>query len=223
MPMELRAVVKAFGLARSVTPGEHRGTVGGVEVVARTSGMGTRSAASATEALLDETGVGHVVICGIAGGLSRELGIADVVVPEVVLDGSTGVEYRPAPLGNLTAAGRIVTFNELQTDPEVVTGLIESGLATIDMETAAVAAVCERRGVPWSVVRSVSDRVGVEPVDDEVFAMANPDGSVNGRAAVRYVLHHPLRVPALIRLGTYGTRAAAAAARAAAAGCRAAG
>jgi nucleoside phosphorylase len=40
------------------------------------------------------------------------------------------------------------------------------------METAAVAEVCEERGVPWSVVRAISDRASDGSVDAEVLASA---------------------------------------------------
>ena len=34
----------------------------------------------------------------------------------------------------------------------------DRGVVALDMETAAIAHVCETRGVPWSVFRAISDR-----------------------------------------------------------------
>jgi adenosylhomocysteine nucleosidase len=87
------------------------------------------------------------------------------------------------------------------------------------METAAIAAVCERRGVKWSAVRSISDLVGVTPGD--VIGLANPDGTPNVSASIRYLLTKPWRIPRLVRLGLDAKGAANGAAAAAAAILRA--
>jgi hypothetical protein len=68
------------------------------------------------------------------------------------------------------------------------------------METAAVAEVCEERGVPWSVVRAISDRASDGSVDAEIFGLSYQDGSANLPAVARYVLRHPGAVPRLVRL-----------------------
>jgi hypothetical protein len=88
------------------------------------------------------------------------------------------------------------------------------------METASVAAVCERGGTQWSGVRVVSDLVGVTPGD--VIGLAHPDGSPNVAAGLKYMLRHPTRIPGLVRLGRDGVRAANTAARTAAGTLRAA-
>ena len=52
----------------------------------------------------------------------------------------------------------------------------------VDMETSAIAAVCEAKGVSWSVFRSISDHVGDAIVDEAVLGMMRPDGaSIPGR------------------------------------------
>ena len=93
--------------------------------------------------------------------------------------------------------------------------LVADGFIAVDMETAAVAGVCERRGVPWSAVRSISDLVGVTPGD--VIGLANPDGTPNVGASIRYLLTKPWRIPQLVRLGLDAQGAANGAAAAAAA------
>jgi adenosylhomocysteine nucleosidase len=86
------------------------------------------------------------------------------------------------------------------------------------METAAVAAVCEERGVPWSVFRTISDRASDGLADEAVFGLAHPDGSPDLRAVARFVVRDPTRIPRLIRLGrdmSIATKSAATAAAAA--------
>ena len=48
------------------------------------------------------------------------------------------------------------------------------GVVAVDMETAAVAAVCEAAACPWSVFRGISDYAGEGLVDDAIFAMTRP-------------------------------------------------
>lgn len=92
--------------------------------------------------------------------------------------------------------------------------LVADGFVAVDMETAAVAGVCEGRGVKWSAVRAISDLVGVTPGD--VIGLAQPDGSPNVGASIRYLVTKPWRIPRLVRLGFDAKNAADGAAQAAA-------
>ena len=92
------------------------------------------------------------------------------------------------------------TTDTLITDLDVVAGLRDDGVVSMDMETAATAEVCERRGIPWSVFRTISDRVTDGVLDEEVFQLSNQDGSPNLKAALSYMVRHPGRLPALARV-----------------------
>jgi nucleoside phosphorylase len=215
MPSELKPFKNAVGLRRRTDdPRLHEGTIGATQVVATLSGMGTAGAADATERLLD-AGAEHVVVIGIAGGLVASAPIGDVIVPAVVIDGDAGGEYRPVPLGGTTPVGRLCTSNTFTSDPGRIAALVADGVVAVDMETAAVGIVCERRGVPWSVFRSVSDKPSDGMVDESLFALANPDGSPNPAAAVRYVLRRPWKIPMLLRVARDAGIATKAAANAA--------
>ena len=76
----------------------HTGSVGNADIVATTTGMGTALATSATERLLDLGPFDRVMVVGIAGGVGPSVGIGDIVIPEVVVDGADGTEYHPAPI-----------------------------------------------------------------------------------------------------------------------------
>jgi adenosylhomocysteine nucleosidase len=211
MPSEFQPLVKALSLQR--TAEGYSGAAGAIELVAAKTGIGTRLAAAATERLLDAASVDHVMVVGIAGGMGSSK-VGDVVFPEVVVDKASGTEYRPSPLGDVQSSGRLVTHDDFDMQPAECDALVAKGFIAVDMETAAVAGVCEQRGVPWSAVRSISDLVGVTPGD--VIGLVNPDGTPNVGASVRYLLTKPWRIPRLVRLGLDARGAANAAAAAAA-------
>lgn len=216
MPSEHAPLVRRLGLSRAPDDptGLHRGTHAGVTVVVDRTGIGTDGARRTTRRLLDTEPVEHVMVVGIAGGIGATR-VGDLVVPEVVVDHATGREYRASPLGAHPAAGTIVTSDELLVDPVVIGRLVDDGAIALDMETAAVAEVCEARGVPWSAVRVISD-LATDHVDDSIMQLTNPDGTPNPTAALRYVLTKPWHVPRLAKLAKGATAAARRAADAAA-------
>jgi adenosylhomocysteine nucleosidase len=218
MASELRPLVKQLSLRRSASPdGErvYQGQVGKSPVTATMTGIGTAAGARAARRVLDAAEVDHLVVVGIAGGLGDRLAIGDVVVPSVVIDGATGAGYRPHPLGAQPNDGGLHTSDDLLLDDDTLAALAMQGVVALDMETAAIAAVCEERGCPWSVIRSISDRTSDGMVDDAVASLARPDGSADLPAVARFVVRHPNRIGQLTRLGRdmkTATNAAAAAA-----------
>ncbi len=214
MRSELRPVVRRLGLrsSRAGAPGQFWGRVGSIEIVATTAGIGTRAAAQSAERILDQRPIHHLVVVGIAGGIGAGIAVGDLVVPEIVIDLSTDREYRPTPLGRAQPRGILVTSDELLIGAAEVAGLEQRGVVAVDMETAAIAAVCDRRGCPWSVFRGISDRPGDGLVDPAVLSLTGPEGEPKVAALVRFVLAHPRRIPQLARLGQglhLATRAAA--------------
>jgi adenosylhomocysteine nucleosidase len=220
MKSELAPIAKTMSLETAVVDGRTMkvGRVGDVEVVATLTGMGMGSARRATEQLLDATAVDHVMVVGIAGGVHPEIAVGDLVFPDVVVDGSTETEYRPVHLGSPTARGTIVSSDDFTIEPVAVQRLVDRGVVAVDMETGAVAAVCTERGCAWSVIRSISDMATDHP-DDAVLGLAKPDGSPDARAAAKFLLTHPGRIPKLVKLAQGARLAATNAARAARQAC----
>jgi len=211
MPSEFGPLVKALSLTRADSGAT--GRAGSIELVAAKTGIGTRLAADAAARMLDSGNVDHVMVVGIAGGMGSSK-VGDVVFPEVVVDKASGTEYRPSPLHEVDSRGRLVTHDDFDMQPAERDALVADGFIAVDMETAAIAAVCEQRGVRWSAVRAISDLVGVTPGD--VIGLANADGTPNVGASVRYLVTKPWRIPKLVRLGLDSQRAANGAAQAAA-------
>ncbi len=216
MPMELRPLTRRLRLQKDQVGGVtvRSGRLGDHDAVAMVTGMGPRLATEATERLLDAVTPDRVVVVGITGAVDDETPIGTLVVPEVVVDGATGREYQPQRLGRQEPAGKMWT-TDIITPPGELAGLRARGVVALDMETAAIAACCERRGIPWSVFRAISDRATDGSVDEDVFALSHQDGTPNGPAILRYVLRHPKRVPRLASLAKGSQRATERAAAAA--------
>ncbi len=221
MPSELRPVVRRLGLVRTGGPAhEHTGRVGDTEVRAVQTGMGTAKAGAATEAALASGGADRVVVCGIAGGVDLGLAIGELIAPETVLDHASGATYVPTPWDPaVVPRGVLCTTDELIVQPERVAELRGRGVIALDMETAAVAAVCERHGVAWSVIRVISDRAYDGSVDPEIMTLTDADGRPDLKGLLRYLGPKPWRIAKLARLAKGSTLAAQTAAAALAAGC----
>ncbi len=203
MRSELRPLVRRLSLKPSRAGGHDLlwGTLGRAEIVATTTGIGTRAAMHTAEKILDSTPIQHLVIVGIAGGIGPRVEIGDLVVPELVIDLDTGAEYQPCGIGDTAMRGTLVTSDRLLTDPAKIAHLERQGVMAIDMETAAIAAVCEHRQCGWSVFRAISDCAGDGLIDPAMADPSKPDGEPHLLALIRWVLANPKRIPNLVRLG----------------------
>ncbi len=202
MPMELGPLRRKLSLQRHRQAGLdlYEGRLGDRSVVATVTGMGTALATRGVERLLAATPVDRAVVVGITGAVDDVTPIGSLIRPVAVVDGTTGARFLPVPLGPGVPVGTMWTSDSLVTDAGTLAGLRAQGVVCMDMETAAVAAVCERHGIPWSVVRAVSDRPGKDGVDDEIFRLSNQDGTPNGRAVAAFLVKHPGRIPTMARM-----------------------
>jgi adenosylhomocysteine nucleosidase len=220
MPMELTPLVEKLSLTETqvgdVTV--HAGTLHGRDVVAIVTGMGVDYATSGTAALLDAMPVDHVVVVGITGALENDTAIGTLILPELVVHSVTGAEYRPAQLGEGTPSGTLVTTVGLTTDADAMAELRAQGVVALDMETAAIAHLCDERGIPWSVFRVISDRPDSN-ITNELFQTSNLDGTPNQEAIDAYFAKHPEAIEAMTRLAEDATLAAVTAADAAIRAC----
>ena len=220
MPMELSPLKRKLSLEKTQVGSleVHLGEFVGLPVVAVVTGMGTALATDKVLRLLEAIEVERVVVVGITGAVENDTPIGTLILPEVVVNSATGVEFRPEPLGSGKASGKMWTTDVLITDLAAIADLRANGVVSLDMETAAVAEVCERHAVPWSVFRAISDRATDGSVNEEIFRLSNQDGTPNAKEVASYVLRHPGRIPAMTRMAKeakLATERAAAAALAA--------
>ena len=198
--------------------------MGASAVTAVHIGMGPPSTRAALGRLFDDprpevAPIDHVMIAGICGGLDPAVAVGTLINPEVVVDHASGTAYRHRPPGDAPLGGRLVTTEEATLDVELSRKFHREGFVGVDMETAAVAEVCEARGCPWSAYRCIGDRYFDGLLDERVLALANPDGSGRVDELERLVAAEPELAARLARLGRDAANAARLAAEAAVRGC----
>jgi adenosylhomocysteine nucleosidase len=212
MQPELQPIVRRLDMEGDGSV--YRGRAGDLDVVAILTTIGMAAGAEAAQRILEHD-VDWVMVVGIAGGVDRSVPIGGVVVPELVIDRATGGRFRPSHVGSIVPRGTLSCGDELITGQEELNGMAAGGVVAVDMETAAVAAVCVGAHCPWSVFRGISDYAGEGLVDDALFAMTRPDGTADPEVIARYLEANPERKQVLVRLAhdtSLATEAAAAAA-----------
>ena len=226
MPLEMQAIVTAFGLAKA---GEGKGApwtgrVGNSEVTAVHIGMGPTLTREAITRVLDPKSsahrrVDHLMVAGICGGLDPEVPVGTLINPELLVLHTTGATYRHRPPGDAPTAGKLITTEGVSLDPDLTGKFFADGFTAVDMESAAVAEVCEAYRCPWSVYRCISDRPFDGLLDDRLVAMTNPDGSGDRTQLARLLAEDPSLAGKLEQLTRDTTNGARLAAEAAVRGC----
>lgn len=217
MPMEVIPLKRKLSLEKTKVGSleVYAGSLGERPVVAIVTGIGGVLAAQGVERLVEALDIGEVVVVGITGAIDNETPIGTLVRPAVVVHGPTGTEYRPKRFGGVIPRGKMWTSDELITDLDVIARLRTDGVIALDMETAVIAEICQRRSIPWSVFRAVSDQATEVSLDDEVFHLINRDGTFNIKRIGAFFVKHPGRLPALLRMAKNARLAAEHAAAAA--------
>jgi adenosylhomocysteine nucleosidase len=138
------------------------------------TGVGAARTRTALEWVLDRPLLGNVpyqpkvvLSAGFAGALQEGYKVGDVLLATEVADEAGNVWPTPWP-GELPPGewrpslhrGRLLTAAHLVGAPEQKQALARQSKAlAVDMESAAAACLCQRQGVPFGCVRSVSDDV----------------------------------------------------------------
>ncbi len=206
MDAEVRPLVRRLGLrplSAWTGPRGHHGEVDGRPVTVTLTGVGRDRAAARAEAALDAMRPAEVLVVGFAGGAAPSLRPADVIVPDRVLDAASGTVHRPTLGGEATATLKTIEAPLLDKAALYQRERVDA----VDMETAAVAAACERRAIPWLAIRAVSDPAD-RPLPPFVADLVGPDGKPRLGRAARRVLRRPTRMLPLLRLARDGRHAA---------------
>ena len=204
MSSELKSVRRYLGIECVPEYGhiDCSGTYKGITVITAVTKMGLVAAQSATEEIFLKYGatIDHLFAVGIAGANDVSLNIGEVVIPESVVDERDGITRYPVNLSDRQPSGVIYSTDQLCYDTNFVAMLQSKNVSLVDMESGAIAAVCERNHCPFTIIRAVSDKVDKHAENFEVFHLANDDGSPRYMAAARYILAKPWRINYLVSM-----------------------
>ncbi|CAG5085557.1 MTA/SAH nucleosidase [Thermobacillus xylanilyticus] len=177
------------------------GELHGKQVIFCRSGVGKVNAAVCTQVLIDQ-GVDCVLFTGVAGALDPGLDVGDIVISTVCQQHDMDVTALGFPRGVIPfqeqsefaaddrlvglavsageslfpgrcRTGKVLSGDQFIASRETVRELRETmGGACVEMEGAAVAQVCAMNGVPFVIIRSMSDRAdGGAPDSFEAFTI----------------------------------------------------
>lgn len=166
----------------------YEGKLSGLDVVVVQCGIGKVNAALCVQILCDCYGVTHVVNTGIAGSLCNELDIGDLVVSRDAMYHDFDCGGFGYPVGQVpgmdvltfpadetmislafaaaeavnpghTKIGRVASGDQFVADPELKDKIISltQALCT-EMEGTAIAQTAYRNGVPFVILRAISDK-----------------------------------------------------------------
>ncbi|WP_404996068.1 5'-methylthioadenosine/S-adenosylhomocysteine nucleosidase [Caldifermentibacillus hisashii] len=168
------------------------GTYGGKDVVLLKSGIGKVNAAMSTTILIERYHPDLIINTGSAGGLNPDLNVGDLVISDDVchhdVDATVfGYAYGQVPQmpaayqaderliqvaeeaarsleGIQVKKGRIASGDSFMSDPDRVQMVAEKfpGLQAVEMEAAAIAQVAYQYGLPFVIIRALSDIAGKE-------------------------------------------------------------
>lgn len=186
-----------------------RGHLQGSPTVLAVTGDGERNARRGVEAALGTFQPSRLLVIGVAGALTPELGVGDVIAARQVLQ-PDGEPREPSPelLARAVeagiAAGTVLTTRRLATTPEAKARLAAlpgvAGPAVVDLESACYAEAADAAGVPWLVLRAVSD-TAAESLPAYLEHCRDEGGAVRRGRVVLGALIRPWSLPALLRLG----------------------
>jgi len=160
----------------------HIGKYNELPIVIVMCGVCKVNAAIATQILIDKYAVTNIFVTGVAGALDKNLEVGDTVIANEFIyhdvDENILVDYHPFKddyifypdekmylLSKIVAKemkfpiyhGRLVTGETFVTDKERDIIIKDFQPLCVDMETAAIAHVCEINNIPFLAIRSMSD------------------------------------------------------------------
>jgi adenosylhomocysteine nucleosidase len=135
-----------------------------------------------------------VLTCGFAGGLNPDLKLGDIIFEtsdETLRAKLLGAGAKPL---KFFCADRIAT-----TVAEKKKLRAETGADAVEMESAAIHAVCREHGIPCATVRVISDTAN-EDLPLDFNALSTPDKNLDFGKLFLAIARSPGKIPALMQL-----------------------
>jgi len=192
IPMELNPFIGQLEKRRSYSGGKFK-FIGGtyedkVKIVVVQQAVGFAKARTATQALIDAHTPDWVLSAGYSGALQPEMGIGDIIVGDSICDQhghsiKIDMNMEANPKTGLRV-GRLLTADELVLKVEKKRELGEKHKAlAVDLESMAVAQVCQETATRFLAIRSLSDDMS-EDLPKEILSLMGESGTVRLGAAV---------------------------------------
>lgn len=173
------------------------------------TGEGFANAERKLDAWLKRGGARAVVSIGFAGALSASLEAGDLVIAREVRDSEASPDASLLSATEQVQAEVAAQFGIAFTSDEILwkaeskralaSSLGGNEIGFVDMESTAIAKVCARRGVPFLIVRSITDLLNEDlPLDFNQYR--NVDGRVDPKGILRAALLKPATLRGLIEL-----------------------
>ncbi len=189
------------------------GMCGGKLVALVLTGMGRLRAQRGAEVLLDGHRPRWIISAGYGGALDLDLRRNEIVLPDEVVNVegrrfAIGVSVPTESRAQGVRSGRLLTVDEVFLKASKRAELRREYAAdVVDMETSAVAALCEERNIRFLPVRVISDEAGVD-LPPEILAIVGPTGGLRLGATVGALWKRPSSVKDLLVLRRHATEAA---------------
>lgn len=193
--------IRIEGKADVPTGGIFRATLKGKDVVAIQSGIGEERAIRAVRFLIEKYSVRFIISTGVAGALSPELRTGDIVIGEKVLSRKgmfysnktmvTNCTESCKELGMKYITGVILTSAEFIASNSKKKSLHEEyGAMAVEMESAFIAEYAAGKGIPFLVIRAISDTADTSFNID--FQKIEKNGKITFLRYLAYFSLHPL-------------------------------
>jgi nucleoside phosphorylase len=164
------------------------------------TGEGAAAAEKGLSALLSGRRIEALLVVGVAGALSPDLAVGDLVVIDSVRDQHGEI---PSPDASLlqqaltsqhVVQGGVVSVDKIVVEAPAKQALWQSvggrPFQVVDLESATYARLAAEQGIPYFVLRAVSDTAGESlPLDFNEFRFS--DGSINRGKVARHLIFHP--------------------------------
>lgn len=187
-----------FALKEEAAP-FHRVAAAHPGVITLIVGIGRENAAKAIRKFLALHTPQLVLTCGFAGGLNPDLKIGDVVFECGMRNAECGIGGERLLAAGAKSAKFFCADRIATTVAEKQALRAETGADVVEMESAAIHAVCAEKNIPCVTVRVISDTAD-EALPLDFNALAKPDKSLDFGKLAWAIAKSPGKIGTLIGL-----------------------
>lgn len=177
------------------------------EFVLALSGVGQPNAAVAAERLLNDFQLTAVISFGVAGALVDRFTLGEITIATDVIELHSGRVHCDSELSRISgsvidelgypcSSTTSLTVTHVVSDPADKARLhSETGAETVEMESYAIGRLASEAGVPFAVIRAISDLDETRLPD---FSRFMHEYEISGRRLALHLATHPRDVAPLL-------------------------